>query len=293
MKYDISVISSYALSTLTCPLRWTVHSVYRKTVNLQAGSRLLALQAASSPVSPISLVTLLDAQEFNGLGIMAGQPAAVDGTLLRIGGEGHGSSVSFDWKESAVFESLAGDDGGGISLHTDSHAPLIRQALELADTGGFRMLFVPGLQDIQDNEDNGFLINAAAQRRLQACTSALKRRDYEAAAGELSGLIGLGIGLTPSGDDFLCGVLAGLLLSGRRDDPLFSALRIKIRENLSGTNDISRAFLQCALDYHFSRSIKELPTAATAGDICRSFGEIGHSSGMDTLCGVLFALLCP
>lgn len=296
MKYDISVVTSYALQTLACPLKWRVHSVYRKTINIQSGSHLLALQASHSPVSPVSLVTVLETQDFNGLDIKAGQPVTVEGTLIRMGGEGNGEPVTFDWQGSSVFDSLMREGEWGSAgklVSTDrpgsadgqTHAAKIRKALELSHTGGFRTIFIPGLPD-----DN-FLVNAASRKRLSACLSFSEHGDYEGAAAELSGLIGLGIGLTPSGDDFLCGVLAGFILSGRTNHPLFSPLRLKIRENLMGTNDISRAFLQCALEYNFSKPIKELPGAASAGDICRAFEEIGHSSGMDTLCGVLFCLL--
>lgn len=297
MKYDISVVSTYALKALAGPFQWTVHSVYRKTVNLQAGSRLLALQAAFSPQSPISLITGLAAQDFNGLGIMAGQPVTVEGALIRMekDNEGKGSAVSFSFRNSDIFDSqLRKEEGtsplGQTGFDTGLNASMIRRALELSGAGGFRALFVPGLKN---HEGNDFLMNAAAQKRLQASAAFLKSRDYEGAAGALASLIGLGIGLTPSGDDFLCGVLAGFILSGRASHPLFSALTVKIEEHLSDTNDISRAFLQCALEYHFSKPVKELPGADTAEGICRSFEEIGHSSGMDTLCGVLFALSCP
>lgn len=58
------------------------------------------------------------------------------------------------------------------------------------------------------------LILAAAGNRILQCSECLEQHLYGDAAKHLAGLIGLGIGLTPSGDDFLCGVLAGLILRG-------------------------------------------------------------------------------
>ncbi len=53
------------------------------------------------------------------------------------------------------------------------------------------------------------LILAAASRRLCEAKRCMKRGRWEEAALSLSALVGLGGGLTPSGDDFLCGVMAG------------------------------------------------------------------------------------
>jgi len=113
-------------------------------------------------------------------------------------------------------------------------------------------------------------------------------------AAQLAALLGLGIGLTPSGDDFLCGMLAGSILAGRQREPFFLALRAEIAAGLSQTNDISAAFLQCALDGQFSEPVLALTKPEPeAARIAESFSKIGHSSGFDTLCGIVFCLRQP
>ncbi|WP_207663105.1 DUF2877 domain-containing protein [Clostridium sp. Marseille-P2415] len=134
------------------------------------------------------------------------------------------------------------------------------------------------------------LVTAAARQRLSACHTFMHVPDYDRAADELIHLIGLGIGLTPSGDDFLCGVLAGLTLSGNWDHPFASILREKITANLHNTNDISRTFICCALSSHFSKPIKDLIPPSSPGEILASFEAVGHSSGIDSLCGIYYAL---
>lgn len=104
----------------------------------------------------------------------------------------------------------------------------------------------------------------------------------------MSELIGLGVGLTPSGDDFLCGVLAGLYIQGKEFSEFAYRLRDNIRKNLHRTNDISAAFLSCAMDGHFSHAVNELWNNPSTEQISKMFHEIGHSSGMDTLCGIYF-----
>ena len=67
-------------------------------------------------------------------------------------------------------------------------------------------------------------------------------------------LIGLGIGLTPSGDDFLCGFLAGLRLSDG-SSVFLPFLEQHILHTLDRTNEISAAFLRCAVLGQFSAPV--------------------------------------
>lgn len=113
---------------------------------------------------------------------------------------------------------------------------------------------------------------------------------YTTAAHNLSSLIGLGIGLTPSGDDFLCGVLAGFILRGMDCHPFAAAVREQLQQKLENTNDISRIFLHCALQGQFSEAVCSLTKATSPAKLSAAFHAIGHSSGMDTLCGILYVL---
>ncbi|MCD7993626.1 MAG: DUF2877 domain-containing protein, partial [Clostridia bacterium] len=99
-----------------------------------------------------------------------------------------------------------------------------------------------------------------------------------------------GIGLTPSGDDFLCGVLAGLILRGKENHPFALSLRREITSRRFDTNDISRAFLDCSVQCHFSPAVNSLADLPSSEGILKVFSAIGHSSGIDTLCGVAYGL---
>ena len=56
------------------------------------------------------------------------------------------------------------------------------------------------------------------------------------------------------------------------------------------TNDISRAFLDCSVQHHFSLAVNSLTDLPSADRILNVFSAIGHSSGIDTLCGVAYGL---
>lgn len=284
MLFLINTITSYADVILKSYSRGRIHSIYRKTVNLQIGPHLLALQAPDSPVSPISLVTESNPGLIHNLGLQAGQAIELSHRELSLCALG--SVIHFQYAGADVFDSKLSQCSPPISVK------LLESALALSDVGGFRSLFFMDVwQELSQNDP--FFIMDAARRHLLACAASIQAGNYGSAAKEMVRLMGLGIGLTPSGDDFLCGVMAGLTLSGNLSHPFSVMLREEIARNLQNTNDISRAFLLCALASHFSRPVKQLPYATTPETIVAAFEAIGHSSGIDTLCGIYYSLSVP
>jgi hypothetical protein len=107
---------------------------------------------------------------------------------------------------------------------------------------------------------------------------------------EAQALIGLGPGLTPSGDDYLGGVLVALNQFGRK--PQAQSLWRWLSARLSRTSDISGAHLAAAAagEGHeaLHRCIEALCTMAP--DWTRVLAEldgVGHTSGWDSLAGVV------
>ena len=100
-------------------------------------------------------------------------------------------------------------------------------------------------------------------------------------------LIGLGRGLTPSGDDFLSGMFTFLFAAGIDVQTMADA----VKANLSRTSKISGAYLKAVLEKeHFT--LYENAVKAFLGDSAEYAKEVlplGASSGTDTLCGALFA----
>ena len=56
MNYQIKQLSIYAEQILPHLVAGTIHSVYRRTVNLTDGKQILSLQTDGSPLSPVSLI---------------------------------------------------------------------------------------------------------------------------------------------------------------------------------------------------------------------------------------------
>lgn len=279
MKQFITETMSFASGILSRISEGIVHSVYRKTINLRMGSSLVALQAAGSPLSPVSLITGLDVGEMSGLPVGPGDQVFVDKKTIILFSKS--SRIIFRFDEAAIYDSLLRDYTVPLPLRA------IKESLLQSSSGGLTELFSKAPRKNPSDFAKGVFL-AVAQKRMEDARKEVLEICYDKAAVTLAGMTGLGMGLTPSGDDFLCGVLAGLLFSGQWDHPFAQALRQTISRRLGDTNDISRTFLSCALSCHFSRPVKELPLASGTTEILSSFGAIGHSSGFDTLCGIYY-----
>jgi hypothetical protein len=128
--------------------------------------------------------------------------------------------------------------------------------------------------------------------------AALSRWIYEAGCAASSppvavgGLIGLGPGLTPSGDDALAGALIALHAFGRAD--LARSLAEHLRPFAAGgTGFISRAHLECAGRGEGAAVLHDALVATMSGDVAAldraatAVGRLGHTSGWDALAGIV------
>lgn len=141
----------------------------------------------------------------------------------------------------------------------------------------------------------------AAQVRLQALSNALWAQDLEAFEAAALRLLGLGHGLTPSGDDFLGGLLFTLRHAPVRSwHAQMPGLHARLTAAAAdATNPISAALLHDLLAGSSYRALHELLDALHLGqpepvaDAVRSLLTVGASSGADLLAGVLLALQQP
>jgi hypothetical protein len=111
-------------------------------------------------------------------------------------------------------------------------------------------------------------------------------------------LVGAGRGLTPSGDDALCGILLTLRALGHMD--AHAAVVTPVRARLGTTTSISAALLAAAVDgwaappvvrvlVRLARDPRRNPLDPEDLDV-RAVLAIGHTSGADLLTGVVATL---
>jgi hypothetical protein len=139
---------------------------------------------------------------------------------------------------------------------------------------------------------------SAALPRFEALRHALAQDDPAAFAAAAPRVLGLGPGLTPSGDDFLGGIFFALAHAPRRR---WKAALPKLHADLlrrcsEATNPISTALLNDGMQGRSYRALHELLAAlqsrrsSSIGIALRAAGHIGASSGGDLAAGVLVAL---
>lgn len=179
--------------------------------------------------------------------------------------------------------------------------PAALQALrEIILTSGKPEGFAPLLSLLEDEPislpDNPYVRYAA--QRIPALFTALRQKDAKAAAEAAYSIAGCGIGLTPSADDFLCGVMTAVLATAiaRGEEPEGLALTAAMAERAAPrTNLISAAFLRQAAKGQLSSDVLtlirtlysrvlslRLPSAAM------NVIAFGETSGTDILTGIYF-----
>lgn len=109
-------------------------------------------------------------------------------------------------------------------------------------------------------------------------------------------LLGAGLGLTPSGDDFVAGYCSGLYLGGAR----YARHRMRIAETIDhasgATNILSHTMLRYCCRGRFYERVKDLLVALISGntrevsDRASAMCAVGETSGADFSFGLLCAL---
>lgn len=278
MKYKVTRIALYGKNRMEDRPVGAVHSVYEHAVNIKLNNELLCLQPAQTPMSPVTLLTNIPENVFKTLPVKAGDMAEVRGNMLVIKNK---ENIEFIWDDSTEYVDL------GLSRENKYDIIDMEQFTEQAEQV-LRNMHTGGMRQAIYEEKTADLLNSRIVEILNESREYLENGRWEACAETLCKFVGLGIGLTPSGDDFLCGMLAGLTLGHRGQEAFARELRKQIMKNLGRTNEISQTFLRCAVDDEYSEAVQMI-FRGNAELGLKEMRKIGHSSGMDTLCGIIYA----
>lgn len=272
------------------------HSVFRSAVNLRPihSTRLLTLLASNQPDLP--------------QGIRLDAPADFSFEGLTTGGLVHCRNGLLQFENFSLTIQLTGARRWKCALsalEVDSAKPTVRATWSFVwDALNQRQR----LSEVEIIADNLFHSSASTQtaiahkagETLRDLITATQRFDL-ADSSALRALIGLGSGLTPSGDDLLVGYLAGLwcTVCGKTERAEYiKNLRKKIVRLSHRTNDISRTYLYHAARGQVSSALVNLAETISRGEnperllaLAESAMQPGHSSGMDAVTGLLIGLI--
>jgi len=160
-----------------------------------------------------------------------------------------------------------------------------RLAAARAPSAGFGPLLAGGIEPADP-------LVRVARERIERQRWAFDAGDLASILGEAVEIVGLGPGLTPSGDDYLVGLLAGLEAAGHRAHPALATAVAYAAP--ARTTAIGASALGHAARGAFAERLHDVLAAIAGGDdanIDHVIGRVmayGATSGADTLVG-LFA----
>ena len=218
----------------------------------------------------------------------------------RMYGEGHLlyiGSIALDLEDAPVWKSHLPE--GKVDNHTLLRARKLTLALSegVPPDGLGRLL--PKIEKIAVGEYPD--IHVPTPLATLACTAALNvvnglaGHDPHAVTEGVSRLLGLGPGLTPSGDDLLAGMLLALHVGAPSDVGILS--QIVLHHAAAKTTAISASMLNQASQGLGHEASHRLIASLVDGEpddevlsVSTSLTSVGHTSGWDTLLGILLGL---
>jgi hypothetical protein len=272
-----------------------VHSAFASAANLRLarGSRLLTLVTIEEADLPQG-IRLNTPQGFSFEGLRTGESVSCrDGILCCVQ-----TPLTIDlrparrWKcDLPAFDADMTNPATAAAWQTGWQALNTRQTLTGAEIIAESLL-----------HPNKTRQSATAQKisELTRDLVSATRQNDSLANTAIAGLVGLGGGLTPSGDDLLVGYLAGLWCTtrGREERVEFLSGLGKAAVRLSRqTNDISRTYLVHAARGQVSSRLAILARAISRGErsgrlleVAEAAMQVGHASGMEAVTGLLLGL---
>ncbi|GGP10798.1 DUF2877 domain-containing protein [Oceanobacillus neutriphilus] len=130
------------------------------------------------------------------------------------------------------------------------------------------------------------------KEKMNCFKQAWEKEDMDMALEQLTQILGLGVGLTPTGDDFITGLFASLYAKSAFPAH-FSQLACIAKEK---TNPVSYAEIREAIKGRFAQLIQNIFITILRGNVHEMLIEIeqlkalGSTSGKDILWGIVFGL---
>ena len=283
-RFEIARIGRASRECFARGGRGSVLAVFHRSFYVEFDDGALAcVGPGGMGAGPINaLAELPDGLDWQASGMVPGAPAHVDGRCLRIG-------FLFEFGFASAVDWLPIRPAPGWSRQSMAAGlSELRRAAESYDLSqGFARLVAtdPPIGDILIERGQA---GAAALRTWLTATA---DRDGVPAA-EARELIGLGPGLTPSGDDLIGGALIALGALGR-DDLRAALAEWALPIARMRTGKISFAHLSRAADGEGAAALHEAIAGVAANDAraitaaIAGLDRIGHSSGWDALAGAV------
>lgn len=256
-----------------------VHSVYGRVMNIMVGGNLFALHPGTIGWTPMSMALEMGETDFGFIHAKKDTQVVAESSGLCIGGQ------FFSIKGAEILKSTLtiADDGQNAEKTNRLYQAAIGYLRHTDDRGGFSGAAT-------GREDEIDFTGKYLREIYSDFVRAIEEKKEDKLDCKIHKFIGVGNGLTPSGDDFLVGFLFVLFLNHNLPKALFERLIHEVKINIYRTTDLSGTFLQYACQGKFGEYLLELGNSlANESGITEwieKIGALGHSSGIDTLTGI-------
>lgn len=287
-RLNISRISDIALIRLGSASRFHLLSAFDDVINIDTDKGLISIQNTNIPSTPFAIIAE-ESLQFHQL-----KNALYDNPEFTL--KSFPDTIIKNIEDAEIYTSVLAPDQERIEKidlqKVETEIDLILMKSKSPD----------GFSDISRYitfTNDKILVNLPSDSSdlIRFVQGKLNLTEFSELPEKVTSLIGLGSGLTPSMDDFIVGLISVLTYF---DTSCALTLHRKILEltsaNLSATNTVSAAFLESAVNQSFAEPVLNLFKSFEIYDFAevkRSLGnimEIGHSSGLDSLNGILFGM---
>lgn len=291
-KLEILETSKSVLEKLKSSKIGQVHSVYKNTINLTIGEKLISIHPKFTIKTPMSI--RIAEKEIEHLNISTGEKVIILEDKFLIGGYTFDFRRVKTWDPNIEYLDIEGIEMDKIQLVLDT----------MSFYGNENSLKDIGQHIINPNsptsliEEGDYFTKKAFSIITDLYKSIMDKKPIDS-LNTIVGLIGLGQGLTPSGDDFLSGLLSVFILAGAKSQrclEISEGLKEIIRNNLKNTTFLSEEFFHYAIKGEYSEIFHDLYKDLKEGQVDNirasviKFIQVGSSSGMDTLAGILIGM---
>ena len=281
------MLGNVASTILRANERGNVLAVFSRSFYIRFGNDVVCLGPSGLGRGPLNaLCALADQWSWPDVGLAPNAGVSCSGTMLRVG-----RHLRFGFGGAHVWQPPAAPAFSPARLRSGLEE--LAASAQRRSPGGLGALLSasPGQRAEASRESGDPLLQAATPAIL-----AVRRWLAAALAGStepspaIDSLIGLGPGLTPSGDDFFCGAMTALHYLGRAEIAQRLAERV-LPAAARETNLISAAYLRCAAVGQASSLLFDVLESLLAGGDAHlaqrldAVHAVGHTSGWDSLVG--------
>ncbi len=279
-----------------------IHSIFHQACNVSLESDALLTLVSSEKGNLSQGIRLGTPPKFTFLNqLREGQPFACRGGVLRISG----SELSVDLRTASLWHI----DLKGLMVDLRQRDTAQAWAVAWLELGKHRCgngisSMIAAIPVPKQNPVTSLGIKILVERAVQtvsALIDATRNFQVDGAITSLRPLIGLGPGLTPSGDDFIVGYLAGLWSTAGSDSSrlrFMSSLGAWLSRAAAGTNAISCTYIKSAVNGNVSEPIatlaqrfRQVKSMDSVREATRTALQVGNTSGTDGVLGLLLGCI--